>query len=112
MSFSPNIIKLILSTLNINYQNNLKLSLRNLHLLDLNMLCYKQNIEKIAFTGCTNILAGHSKYVKCITQLKNGNIATGSSDIAIRIWDINRNFKCINILGGHKEEITCIIVLQ
>ena len=41
--------------------------------------------------NCINTLSGHNHWVKCLTQLSNGYIISGSQDNIIKIWDGNRN---------------------
>ncbi len=35
---------------------------------------------------CINTLTGHKNYIKCLCELKNGNIISGSADNTIKVW--------------------------
>ena len=52
--------------------------------------------------NCLSILKGHEKWVKCILELNNGIILTGSDDKTIKLWknDIN-----IETLQGHTHSV-------
>ena len=51
---------------------------------------------------CLYILKGHEKWVKCLLELNNGIIVSGSDDKKIKIWKDNINIKTI---GEHKNSI-------
>ena len=51
---------------------------------------------------CINTLFGHEKWVKCLCQLDNDYIISGSDDMIIKIWENN---KCIKNFYGHKHSI-------
>ena len=57
-----------------------------------------------------NILEGHTIWVKCLVVLPNNQLASGSRDNTIRIWDVY-NGKQINILKGHTHNVMCLVVL-
>ena len=52
----------------------------------------------------------HNLQIYCIQPLSNGNIATGSLDTTIKVWD-PVNFKLINVFEGHTHMVTRIIEL-
>jgi WD40 repeat protein len=43
----------------------------------------------------------------CLVELKNGNLASGSLDKTIKIWNIETKI-CINTLKGRKRGITIL----
>ena len=45
--------------------------------------------------NCLFILKGHSKWVKCLLELDNGIIASGSDDKTIKLWKDNLNIKTL-----------------
>lgn len=51
---------------------------------------------------CLYILKGHEKWVKCLLELNNGIIISGSDDKTIKIWQNNINIKTIT---EHKNSI-------
>ena len=51
---------------------------------------------------CLNTFKAHDKWVKCLCQLDNGIIVSGSDDKKIKFWN---NDKCIKILEGHQNTI-------
>ncbi|RNA21377.1 vegetative incompatibility WD repeat [Brachionus plicatilis] len=66
------------------------------------------------------ILDGHSDWIWCLavlqngdlaTILKNGDLASGSGDKTIKIWNKN-NFNLKNTLNGHSNDILCLAVLK
>ena len=84
---------------NINYQNNNKNINNNISIIqDINFKCIKT-------------LECHEDKIVCAIQLINGNIATGSYDGTIKLWDLNLNF---NIQKTIKEEgkILCLLEFE
>jgi WD40 repeat protein len=55
-------------------------------------------------------LHGHRSKAKCLILLPNGNIATGSFDHTIRIWD-KFSYECLYTLTGHYYAIHSLAVL-
>ena len=51
---------------------------------------------------CLQILKGHEKWVKCILELDNGIIVSGSDDKSIKLWKDNFNIKTI---FGHTNSV-------
>jgi WD40 repeat protein len=50
---------------------------------------------------CSHILEGHSDSIYCLIQLSNGNIASGSVDYRVRIWDHQKGqYKCTHVLDN------------
>ena len=46
--------------------------------------------------NCLFVLKGHSKWVKCLLELDNGILASGSDDKTIKLWKDNVNIKTLN----------------
>ena len=44
----------------------------------------------------------HTKWVKCLCQLDNGDIISGSDDKSMKIW---RNNECISSLYEHEDSV-------
>ena len=66
-------------------------------------------LEWIAFKGvCHQTLVGHQS-VRCIIELKNGNLASASDDETIKIW---KNGTCIQTLKGHTDVVMSLIELK
>lgn len=55
-------------------------------------------------------LKGHTNQVKVLIELKNGCIATGSTDNHIKIW--SRNGVCIQTFYGHFRPVTSLVQLK
>ena len=51
---------------------------------------------------CLSILEGHEKWVKCIFELDNEIIVSGSDDMSIKLWKDNVNIKT---LVGHTNSV-------
>jgi len=58
------------------------------------------------------VLSGHSEAVKCLVELPNNRVASGSEDRSIKIWDLNLNGALITTLIGHSGFIRTLVVLQ
>ena len=75
----------------------------------------KMEGSKPEFRGSV-ILSGHTKYVSCLEILPTGELASGSHDNTIKIWNITTG-ACVKTLKGHKNEsamamgIKCIKLL-
>lgn len=55
---------------------------------------------------------GHSIHVYSIIQLSNGNLASGSRDESIKLWEFkDRKITCIKALKGHENTVLSIIEL-
>jgi WD40 repeat protein len=58
------------------------------------------------------VLFGHNGSVFALKQLKNGNLASGSSDLTVRLWNLtNLSSPVYAILKGHTDVITSLSVL-
>ena len=55
-------------------------------------------------------LKGHTSAVFCLVVLPNGQLASGSFDKTIKIWDTNTG-KEIRTLKGHTNSVYCLVVL-
>ena len=53
---------------------------------------------------------GHSSSVYSIIELKTGEIASGSYDKTIKIWD--KQGKCLYTFNGHSSGVISIIELK
>ncbi len=70
------------------------------------------NLNKYEFKGklkCT--LTGHSSAIYSLILLPDGNLASGSGDGTIKVWDTN-DFQCLSTLTGHSNFIWSLILLQ
>ena len=57
---------------------------------------------------CINTLTGHTKWVKCLLELDNGTILSGSDDQSIKIWNYDKNedkYILFNTLNEHKLSV-------
>jgi len=57
---------------------------------------------------CIETLRGHKNWILCISVLKNGDLASGSLNKTIKIWNIEAVI-CINTLRGHKKGISTLV---
>jgi WD40 repeat protein len=57
-------------------------------------------------------LEGHTDEIRFLALLSDGNIASGSLDKTIKIWESKNDYKCINTLNGHTDLVRCLLVLQ
>ncbi len=60
---------------------------------------------------CINTLTGHSNGVWALSLLPNGFIASGSSDLTIKIWDITQTYP-LYTLTGHSDVIRALTVIN
>jgi len=56
-------------------------------------------------------LHGHGDQVISLTELPDGNIASGSLDNSIKIWDLEAR-QCARTLKGHKEDVVALEILR
>ncbi len=56
-------------------------------------------------------LKGHENYVRCIVKLNENQLASGSGDNTIRIWDLIGG-NCLKTLKGHESVVRCIVKLN
>ena len=49
---------------------------------------------------CILTLTGHTSFVNCLLQLKNGDLVSGSADKTIKIWNIETR-ACIQTRTDH-----------
>ena len=61
-------------------------------------------------TNKTEILKGHSALISAIIHLRSGEIASGSSDRTIRVWNAITG-KTVRVLTGHTAPITSLVAL-
>ena len=55
-------------------------------------------------------LIGHTSYVCSLAVLENGDLASGSADKTIRIWNVD-DCSTIKVLEGHQDWVTCLLVI-
>jgi WD40 repeat protein len=96
-----NIIKRIFTNYLLGERLTLTKKPKNKFLYQLILTLNKEIITK-------SILTGHEQSVRCIIALPNGEIASGSNDKTIRIW--NNKSKCIKSTT-ETSEITCLLSL-
>ena len=60
---------------------------------------------------CDCTLLGHKREIKCMAQLKNGWLLTGSVDKTVKIWNIKKK-TCIQTLVSHFDAINSICVID
>ena len=63
--------------------------------------------------GSANIqtLNGHTNSVRALSTLSNGNIASGSGDKTIKIWNVSTG-ECIHTLNGHTSCVYALTTLS
>ena len=73
----------------------------------------EENLIKIFDPKGKNLytLKGHTGGVRSLCYIKEGKIASGSSDKSIRIWDLKQNNKTTFILKEHSNPIIALNVL-
>lgn len=59
----------------------------------------------------SQIFYGHKDIINSAILLKNGNIATASKDMTIKIWDIDSG-SCCQTLEGHRHQVRSLIQLK
>jgi WD40 repeat protein len=57
-------------------------------------------------------LEGHTFAINCLALLSDGNIASGSRNKSIKIWESKNDYKCINTLIEHTDVVSCLLVLK
>ena len=55
-------------------------------------------------------LKGHTGMIFDLIKLQNGNLASGSSDDTVRIWDM-ANYQSLAILKGHTDFVYALFEL-
>ena len=58
-----------------------------------------------------DILCAHTSIVRCLLQLDNQRIASGSGDGSISIWDFNRGIRLHNLVG-HQSIVSGLTLLE
>jgi len=90
-------------------------------------LCYISSANKIASGGidksiiiwaiqpssdsydCEKLLYGHTDTVRCLCDMTNGLLASGSYDNSIRIWKIESEL-CLHIINVHANRVRSILL--
>ena len=57
------------------------------------------------------LIASHSSSITCIKQLKTGLIITGSSDMSVKLWQLDKQI-CLATFKEKTSEITCLSELN
>eukprot|EP00037_Helgoeca_nana_P021880 m.221718 g.221718 ORF g.221718 m.221718 type:complete len:489 (+) comp25807_c2_seq2:263-1729(+) len=71
----------------------------------------EEHVRRFSFNGdCVSTIEAHEDAVNCIATLDNGNIITGSEDMALKVWNPNQA-KLICTLNGHSEGVNCVTQL-
>ncbi len=65
---------------------------------------------RIPFGSLVNTLTGHTGYVARLATLPNGNLASGSYDKTVRIWNTNTG-SLVYTLTGHLDAIYTLVTL-
>ena len=60
---------------------------------------------------CDCTLMGHKREIKCMVQMKNGWLLTGSVDKTVKVWNIKRKC-CIQTLVSHFDAINSLCILD
>jgi WD40 repeat protein len=67
--------------------------------------------ELIKGTLITSLI-GHNDYVSSMIVLSDGNLASGSYDSTIKLWNANNNYELIATLEGHSDWINVLVNLS
>ena len=60
---------------------------------------------------CDCTLLGHKREIKCMAQMKNGWLLTGSVDKTVKIWNIKKKI-CIQTLVSHFDAVNSICIID
>ncbi len=55
-------------------------------------------------------LIGHTGAIRCLTQLSDGTLASGSDDTTVTLWDIYNSER--KVFKGHTDRVNCILQLN
>jgi WD40 repeat protein len=66
------------------------------------------NNNKLSKFECSNIIK-NSSIVRCLLELKDGNIVSGSDDGIVRIYNAKDNYSIEKELEGHSAPVTCLV---
>ena len=58
---------------------------------------------------CVMTMIGHKKWVKCLCQLDNGDIASGSDDKTIKVW---KKGICVRTIKAHDDAVRTLCVFE
>ena len=53
---------------------------------------------------------GHVDYIRCLEQLSNGQLCSGSKDKEIKVWSM-MDEKLVKTLKGHTDSVRCLKAL-
>ena len=67
--------------------------------------------ELIKGTLITSLI-GHNDYISSMIVLSDGNLASGSYDSTIKLWNANNNYELIATLEGHSDWINVLVNLS
>jgi len=68
-------------------------------------------ISDIITGKCLKILNGHKGYVNCLVKLNENELASGSDDKTIKVWNLDDR-RCLYTLYGHDNLVNRIIKLN
>lgn len=68
-------------------------------------------VWNIATGACIFTLTGHLERVNSLAVLRDGKLASGSSDTTVRMWNTETG-KCMQILKGHHAHVTSLAALS
>ena len=54
---------------------------------------------------------GHTNWVNCVAELRDGRVVSGSDDRTLRVWDAAAG-QCLQTLEGHSAPINCVAELR
>ena len=61
--------------------------------------------------SCECTLLGHKREIKCMEQMSNGWLLTGSVDKTIKVWNVKKKF-CIQTLVSHFDAVYSLCVID
>ena len=71
----------------------------------------KKKNRKLKIRTCVAKLEGHEHSVRCLAVLDGGQLASGSADTKIKIWDLSTE-ACVTTLQGHRNGVLYVEVLE
>ena len=65
------------------------------------VLAYSAELEGV----CVQTLRGHDAAVTCLAVLSDGNLASGSHDGTVRVWDVGKGLCMLTLLENNKNAV-------